>query len=87
MRRIELDGDGRLTDQLLFLEEEEFLQQQFLLDDLAVLTWVEVVNIVAEDWLVGWKCWDDDQGTDDDQESLFSKIIHMSHSNISQLTE
>lgn len=52
VRKIELDGEKcakliSLTEQLLFLKDEELLEQQFLLN-LAVIRWTEVVNIVAK---------------------------------------
>lgn len=46
----------RLTKQLLLLEEEEFLQQQLLLDEASLISWVEVVNVVAKDGFVSWQC-------------------------------
>lgn len=67
-------GHNLSEQQLLFLEDEEFLQQQLLLD-LAIFRWVEVVDIVAKDGFVSWKGWDHDQGADEDQESLLIKKL------------
>lgn len=59
-----------LTDQLLLLDEEEFLQKQFLLQQTSVFSGVEVVNVVAKNGLVSGKGRDDNQSNGDDQECL-----------------
>lgn len=42
----------RLTKQKLFLEEE-FLEQQFF-ENFRVVSWVEVVDWVSNDWFINW---------------------------------
>ena len=59
-----------LTDQLLFLQEDDFLQEQFLLDDFIVVCWAQVVNAITENGFISWQSRNDDQCDGDDQEYL-----------------
>lgn len=59
-----------LTDDLLLLDEEEFLEEQLLLQQTGVFSGVEVVDVVTEDGFVSWEGRDNNQCDGDDQESL-----------------